>query len=344
MEVENGSMNSRVTFCRDFPPGCGISSSSFNLDMSSFHCHHYTRDFPPGCGSNFPKTTKKLPENASRSGIRGDWRRSVTAVKSTVKAEPRIYNVSERKSEKGEKMVEKERTQKVKAKETVMNSSGDKKSGERGKVLEILSLFRRRCNEISNSGRGIRRVDTTAYNELKSEGKLINRSALMLGDVPGVEVGDKFHYRIELVIIGLHKQTQGGIDSMEWGGGRIATSIVANERHSDKMNDPNSLIYVGEGGVLKRHEVGIPPDQELKGGNHALWSSMKQKKPVRVIRGLASEKSSNQRVLYVYDGLYEIRGCEKKKGQQGNMIFEFQMTRCSGQPAVPWQACRRYQF
>ncbi|XP_048502831.1 histone-lysine N-methyltransferase, H3 lysine-9 specific SUVH5-like [Beta vulgaris subsp. vulgaris] len=133
----------------------------------------------------------------------------------------------------------------------------------------MLALFRKRHDEISQSGRGIRRVDTITYGELKSEGKIMNRFALMIGSMSGVEVGDKFHYRIELLLVGLHKQTQGGIDSMEWRG--------------NKMNDPNALTYIGEGRVLTRHKVGVPPDQELKSGNLALLNCMKERRHVRVV-------------------------------------------------------------
>ncbi|XP_019105045.2 histone-lysine N-methyltransferase, H3 lysine-9 specific SUVH6 [Beta vulgaris subsp. vulgaris] len=357
MEVENhGIKNPKVVFSRDFPPDCGISNSSFKGFSAKKSFHHYTRDFPTGCGPNALKITQIFTEKLSRSGKDSDsltWRRYVTAMKSkvgnevvtrnpqTLKGKELVFNNNYDEKRLGEKkkVVEIKQTQKLKVKEPVLSNSK-----EREKVLEMLALFRKRLDEISQSGRGIRRVDTTAYGELKNEGKIMNRSALMIGSVPGVEVGDKFHYRIELLLVGLHKQTQGGIDSMEWRGSRLATCIVANERHLDKMNDPNALTYIGEGGVLKRHEVGVPPDQELKGGNLALSNSMKEKRPVRVVRGLSSEKSYGQRVLYVYDGLYEVRDCEKKKGPQGNMIYQFHLIRCTGQPAVPWLDCRRYRF
>ncbi|KMT18100.1 hypothetical protein BVRB_2g032890 [Beta vulgaris subsp. vulgaris] len=355
MEAEkHGSKTIRPPFSLDFPENCGISNSSYKgfSGMNSFH--YCRRDFPPGCGPNAQKTTQNFLENVSESrknsGFSSDsvtWRRNVAAVKGKIpivvsnvkKNEPNFKESSERKLGERENVVEMNKVQTVKKKEPIL-----KNSGERDKVLEMLNLFRKRCREISQSGRGIRRIDTTAYAELKREGKLMSRSAEVFGSVPGVEVGDKFHYRIELSFVGLHKHFERGIDSMEWGGSRVATCIVASERHLDKMNDPNALIYIGEGGALKRNQVGIPPDQELKAGNRALWNSMKEKKEVRVVRGLTSERFYGHKVLYVYDGLYEVKSCEKKKGPQGNMIFQFQLTRCTGQPAVPWQVCRRYQF
>jgi len=78
------------------------------------------------------------------------------------------------------------------------------------------------------------------------------------------------------MIVGLHKRPQAGIDSMEFGRekDRIATCIVANERRLDEMNDLNKLTYVGEGGNLKPNHVGLPADQELKGGNLGLWNNV----------------------------------------------------------------------
>uniref|UniRef100_A0A7C9DYJ2 [histone H3]-lysine(4) N-trimethyltransferase n=1 Tax=Opuntia streptacantha TaxID=393608 RepID=A0A7C9DYJ2_OPUST len=370
MGIENpGSRSARVEVHRDFPPGCGTSLNS-HLGLKSVH--GYTREFPPGCGTNTPKTTQICPKTTKicpvkrlsserDSGSSGDyihWRRPVGAVRSKppLSADMAVKNpvlvkgkesggLGERKMmikvPLGAKMgVKRPHLEKGKG----LSGAGDTK--ERDRVLEMLKLFRERCEKISRTEKWVKRVDTKAHSDLKKEGKLVNQPALMIGAVPGVEVGDKFHYRIELVIVGLHRLPQGGIDSMEYGGSKLATCIVANEGHFDKMNDPNVLIYVGEGGTLPRDEVGdrIPPDQQLKGGNRALLNSLKYKKPVRVVRGLKLDFSRPQKIVYVYDGLYDVEACQKKKGPQGNMIFEFQLTRCPGQPVIPWKNCRWGRF
>ncbi|WJX56373.1 [histone H3]-lysine(4) N-trimethyltransferase [Trifolium repens] len=56
------------------------------------------------------------------------------------------------------------------------------------------------------------RFDLQAAKILKEKGNYVNVGDKILGSVPGIEVGDKFQYRIELNIIGLHRQIQGGID------------------------------------------------------------------------------------------------------------------------------------
>ncbi|XP_021739461.1 histone-lysine N-methyltransferase, H3 lysine-9 specific SUVH6-like [Chenopodium quinoa] len=297
MEAENhGSKRSRVSLSREFPPQFGISNSPFMEFPTVKRVHHYTREFPPGCGSNSPKINQKPSEKPTESekipGFCSNstaWRRSVPAVRSKqpmddgipVKIPENVKGkalpgsgfdaVTERRA--GEK--KKEKVDETKKPQNI--------SRERKKVLEMVELFRKRCKEISMSGRGIRRIDTVACAELRKEGKISNQSTLMIGAVPGVEVGDKFHYRVELAFVGLHKHYERGIDTMEWGGGRLATCIVAS--------DPNALVYIGEGGVLRRNEAGKPPDQELKGGNKALWNNKEEKKPVRVVRGLTLDKS-----------------------------------------------------
>uniref|UniRef100_A0A803L5K3 YDG domain-containing protein n=1 Tax=Chenopodium quinoa TaxID=63459 RepID=A0A803L5K3_CHEQI len=168
----------------------------------------------------------------------------------------------------------------------------------------------------------------------------------IIGHVPGVVVGDKFQYRVELVLVGLHRHFERGIDTMDWGGTKIATCVVANEGLLDNMNDPNVLTYIGEGGNSKAKELEKrPSDQELKCGNLALWESKKTNNPVRVVKGFKVNRMCRGRVVqrteYVYDGLYEVQSCEKKQGLQRNCIFEFKLIRCTGQPAVSYGSCKR---
>jgi euchromatic histone-lysine N-methyltransferase len=51
----------------------------------------------------------------------------------------------------------------------------------------------------------------------------------IMGNVPGVEVGDEFHFRIELSIVGLHRQYQGGIDTSKVNGVPVAISVLPPE-------------------------------------------------------------------------------------------------------------------
>lgn len=268
---------------------------------------HYTRDFPPVFGSNVLGSTEK--DQLKGLGGRNDfhWRRKVGAVKS------KLGN-----GIKCDRLILKKNPMKVK-------------------------LFRERCEEISRNAKEGVRVDLKAMNELTKEGKISKECPSIVGPVLGVEVGDRFRYRVELRLVGLHRHYERGIDWMELGRKRIATCIVANEGYLDIMSDPNVLTYIGEGGKARPKELDEKPnDQELKGGNLALWESMMLKSPVRVVKGFKVVRRLRGRLVhrfeYVYDGLYEVNSVEKKKGLLQNLVFEFKLLRCHGQPSV---SCRR---
>ncbi|XP_021767837.1 histone-lysine N-methyltransferase, H3 lysine-9 specific SUVH5-like [Chenopodium quinoa] len=316
------------------------SESKFNNNVASgsgTSTHNtkfiqYVTGFPPGFDSNLVGSnqgeqprTKWLDERC-----RYHWWRKVGAVKS-------------KPGKRGE-------CDRIKVKKSSINVDDSNEERARVEVEDMLKLFRKKFEEISenrnNVGDKKGRIDLMAMNELINEGKIIKVCSSRIGHVPGVVVGDKFQYRVELVLVGLHRHFERGIDTMDWGGTKIATCVVANEGLLDNMNDPNVLTYIGEGGNSKAKELEKrPSDQELKCGNLALWESKKTNNPVRVVKGFKVNRMCRGRVVqrteYVYDGLYEVQSCEKKQGLQRNCIFEFKLIRCTGQPAVSYGSCKR---
>ncbi|KAM4128182.1 hypothetical protein ACJW30_02G147400 [Castanea mollissima] len=214
----------------------------------------------------------------------------------------------------------------------------------RSKVRETLRLFQAICRKLlqedeangKERGRGNRRFDLQASKILKENGKYVNTGKQILGSVPGVEIGDEFHYRIELNIIGLHRQIQGGIDYVKHDGLILATSIVASGGYADDLDNSDSLIYTGQGGNVMR-SFKEPEDQKLARGNLALKSSMQEKNPVRVIRGYDSEDGKT----YVYDGLYLVEKCWQDLGPHGKLVFKFQLERIPGQPELAWKEVKK---
>ncbi|EEF51630.1 histone-lysine n-methyltransferase, suvh, putative [Ricinus communis] len=228
------------------------------------------------------------------------------------------------------------------------NWSDEGPSTSRKKVKEVLKLF----NETLK----------TLENEVKSKGKKSNiclhRKAAMvlgknkwvntakrLGPVPGIEIGDRFHYRAELYVTGLHLQFLKGIDYMKKDGILLATSIVATDKYSNLMKSSDVLIYSGEGGNPKVQNPKIQPlrDQKLENGNLALSNSMDQKRPVRVVlteskrskasihTGSAREKQ-NLGTGYFYDGLYFVENVSQERGEFGKLVFKFKLRRIPLQP------------
>ena len=202
----------------------------------------------------------------------------------------------------------------------------------RKKVTETLGQFKAICRQLeydkSKGKTSLRRVDFQAAKVLKKEGKYINSGKQFLGPVPGVEVGDEFHYRIELNIVGLHHPTQGGIDYATFGGEVLATSIVSSGGYADDLHNLHSLTYTGQGGNVM-HPDKDPEDQKLERGNLALKNSMYAKTPVRMIRGFELPDGRTKR--YIYDGLYLVVKYWKEMGPHGKLVFKFQLDRIEGQ-------------
>jgi euchromatic histone-lysine N-methyltransferase len=185
----------------------------------------------------------------------------------------------------------------------------------------------------------IRRIDLQADKVIR---KLpgFTKSGPIVGQVPGVQVGDEFLYRVQLAIVGLHLAYQGGIDTTVYRNGeRIAISIVASGGYPDELSSSGELIYSGSGGKpagKKDHE-----DQKLERGNLALKNCIKTKTPVRVIYGF---KAQNTRVgshsrarevsTFTYDGLYQVLDFWMD-GQPGSRVFKYKLKKIPGQPELP---------
>ncbi|XP_024175324.1 histone-lysine N-methyltransferase, H3 lysine-9 specific SUVH6 isoform X2 [Rosa chinensis] len=216
----------------------------------------------------------------------------------------------------------------------------------RNKVRETLRLFQAVYRKLlqedeaksKEGGNSRRRFDLQAAKILKEKGKYVNLGKQILGAVPGVEVGDEFHYRVELNMIGLHRQIQGGIDYVRHGGTILATSIVASGGYADALDNSSSLIYTGQGGNVINTEK-EPEDQKLERGNLALKNSLHEKNPVRVIRG--SESSDGKSRTYVYDGLYLVEKCWQDLGPHNKLVYKFQLDRIGGQPELAWKELKK---
>lgn len=220
------------------------------------------------------------------------------------------------------------------------NFTGDENDANvtRKKVKETLRLFQVICRKLlreveskSNERANSKRVDLLAAKMLKDNGKYVNSGKQILGSVPGIEVGDEFQYRVELNMVGLHRQIQGGIDYVKQNDKILATSIVASGGYADDLDNSDVLIYTGQGGnVMNTNKE--PEDQKLERGNLALKNSSVEKNPVRVLRG--SESVDGKCKTYVYDGLYVVESCRQDVGTHGKLVYRFRLRRIPGQPEL----------
>lgn len=200
----------------------------------------------------------------------------------------------------------------------------------------VLSDFRAYCDDLLEQGKKIKRVDFEAAKLVKK--KYGYPHTPFLGSVPGVEIGDRFNYRMEIHVLGLHRPIQWGIDSMESGGRKIAISIVDSGGYDNYRRNQDTLVYCGEGGKSSRNggKECSTEDQKLIKGNLALMNSIKEKNPVRVIRGSRVFNS----LSFCYDGLYTVKKMWKEHKLGGNSIFKFELVRIPGQPSpFPGRKC-----
>ncbi|CAO2201658.1 unnamed protein product [Urochloa humidicola] len=195
----------------------------------------------------------------------------------------------------------------------------------------------------------ISRIDIAAGKVIKTLPGFTQQDPV-IGNVPGVEVGDEFMYRVELALVGLHRPHQPGIESIQDENGvLVAISIVTSGGYPDELSSSGELIYTGSGGKYAGKKS--DENQKLKGGNLALKNCIETKTPVRVIHGFkgsSREEGSHSRAkgasAFVYDGLYHVVDCWIE-GQPGSKVFKYKLLRIPGQPELPHRSkiapCRK---
>ncbi|CAO2210851.1 unnamed protein product [Urochloa humidicola] len=183
----------------------------------------------------------------------------------------------------------------------------------------------------------ISRIDTAADKVMKQLPGFTQQGAV-IGDVPGVEVGDEFLYRVQLALVGLHRLPRKGIDyTRDENNVPVAISIVASGRYPDELSSSGELIYTGSGGKYAGKKS--DENQKLEGDNLALKNCIQTKTPVRVIHGFkCREEGSHSKAkgasAFTYDGLYHVVHCWKE-GQAGSKVFKYKLLRIPGQPELP---------
>lgn len=214
-------------------------------------------------------------------------------------------------------------------------SIGSSSSTPREKCAMILSMYdciRRRLNQIDEAENGTRNSHSMA-STIMTDNKLKIEVQNPIGTIPGVEVGDIYYFRFEMILVGLHVQVMSGIDTITNNNDkeRLAISVVYSGKYGNNMedDDPNILYYNGQGGNNGKS------DQKLEGGNLGMERSMHKSNPIRVIRGIPMKSINGASgKIYVYDGLYEIDEFWSSRNDEGFKCIKFKMVRKSGQPEV----------
>ncbi|XP_010471360.1 PREDICTED: histone-lysine N-methyltransferase, H3 lysine-9 specific SUVH3 [Camelina sativa] len=223
-------------------------------------------------------------------------------------------------------------------------SAAEREDGNGYLVSSVLTRFdavRRRLSQVDYA----KAATSKAAGILMSNGVRTNMKK-RVGTVPGIEVGDIFFSRIEMCLVGLHMQTMAGIDyiTSKVGSGEepLATSIVSAGRYDGDAQDPESLIYSGQGGNADKN--GQASDQKLERGNLALETSLRKGNGVRVIRG-EEDAATKTGKIYIYDGLYSISESWVEKGKSGCNTFKYKLVRLPGQPPAfgVWKSVQKWR-
>ncbi|XP_073021640.1 histone-lysine N-methyltransferase, H3 lysine-9 specific SUVH5-like [Primulina eburnea] len=190
--------------------------------------------------------------------------------------------------------------------------------------------------EMGEEQKGKKHAHMEAAERVKAKGKCISVRK-PFGHIPGIEIGDTFRYRVQLAVVGLHRQIMSGIDYVTIGDKKLATCVVDSGRYENEAKANDSLIYSGQGWNPKSSEKAA--DQKLEKGNLAMVNSMEMGFPVRVITkrmsGTASHvfgHSDDSKFSYAYDGLYTVTKYWQARDKNGSLVFKFELIRMPGQP------------
>ncbi|XP_055960890.1 histone-lysine N-methyltransferase, H3 lysine-9 specific SUVH5-like [Mercurialis annua] len=313
---------------RHFYRGCGGSGQ--NIVEGNDNVNHFRNPNPEATTYNQRKNGKEILPNQGFINPHSMKRNSCSVFKNRVSADRKFFEDKKRPLAHNVRHY--------------ANWSDAVSSTSKEKVKEALRLFDETLKKFEDDAKAKGRSFNIYLHQdaVTDFGKhrCVN-TIKRVGSVPGVEVNDRFQYRAQLYVIGLHLQLQKGIDYLkDENGVLLATSIVVGDKYSNEMKSSDVLIYCGHGGNPKVQNQGPLRDQVLEQGNLALKNSMEFKRPVRVI--LTESKSSKACVLagrkkttlgssYVYDGLYLVEKMKQERGEFGKLVFIFELRRMPGQ-------------
>ncbi|KAM3334119.1 hypothetical protein ACQJBY_028896 [Aegilops geniculata] len=197
-------------------------------------------------------------------------------------------------------------------------------------VLFMFDALRRRLIQLDETKQVAKQQHNLKAGSIMMNAELRVNKSKKIGEVPGVEVGDMFYFRIEMCLVGLNSQSMAGIDYMSAKFGKeedpVAISVVAAGVYENTEDDPNVLVYTG-------HGMSGKDDQKLERGNLALERSLYRGNPIRVVRTVAiRDLTCSTGKIYIYDGLYKIREAWVEKGKSGFNVFKHKLLREPGQP------------
>jgi len=147
---------------------------------------------------------------------------------------------------------------------------------------------------------------------------------IIFGEIGGIDEGDLFVGRKEMMPTSFHRSWGKGIDG---NGKEGASAIVLSGGYKDDFDEGKVIVYTGAGG---RDEKGkwVKNQSWDNTGNAALLTSEDKGYPIRVIRGSNHKSEFSPSNGYQYGGLYRIVEHWQEKGKSGFIICRYRLVYC----------------
>ncbi len=143
---------------------------------------------------------------------------------------------------------------------------------------------------------------------------------IIFGNVEGIEEGQWFEGRREMMPSSFHRNWGAGIDGNKNDG---VAAIVLSGGYEDDEDLGDEIIYTGAGGNKGTKQV---EDQTWENTQNAgLLKSMNEGLPVRVIRGHKHKSEFSPAQGYTYAGLYSVVDAWEEIGRSGFKICRFRL-------------------
>jgi putative restriction endonuclease len=148
---------------------------------------------------------------------------------------------------------------------------------------------------------------------------------IIFGEINGIEEGQWFEGRKEMMATSFHRSWGAGID----GNGKEGTAaIVLSGGYEDDFDSGDEIIYTGAGGNDPNTGKQIEDQTWENRGNAGLLRSMNEGLPVRVIRGFNHKSDFSPIRGYSYAGLYSVVDAWEERGKSGFKICRFRLEYC----------------
>lgn len=143
----------------------------------------------------------------------------------------------------------------------------------------------------------------------------------MIGEIPGMKIGQVFKDRQALHDAGVHRATQAGITGKATEG---AESIVLSGGYVDDEDYGDTIIYTGHGGRDPNTGEQVF-HQEFTRQNQAHVTGCRNGMPVRVVRREKRKSSYSPESGYSYGGLYIVEKYWIETGINGFQVCRFRL-------------------